>query len=357
MEGLFVMGQNPAVGAPNARARAASAREAEVARRPRHGRDRDRRRSGTTRPKCSRGELAPEQIGTEVFFFPAAGHAEKDGQRSRTRSGCCSGTRRPSSRPATAAASVVRLSPRPTAQGEGGRAMPRPRNDGLRALTWDYPTDGPHDEPDGRGRAAGDQRPPRRRSGDSSRASRDLAADGSTACGCWIYSGVYPRAGRNRANERDAARRSTATAGASRGRRIAASSTTARRRGPTAGRGASARSSSGGTRRSRSGPASTCPISRDGQRRPTTGRRPAPSRRRRVVAATQPFIMHADGLGWLWVPTGLRTARCRRTTSRSSRRSRTSVYEQQINPAADRTRARPTTRGRARPTTRASRTC
>src|SRR5581483_767869 len=31
----------------------------------------------------------------------------------------------------------------------------------------------------------------------------DLKADGSTACGAWIYCGVFPEEGRNRANERD----------------------------------------------------------------------------------------------------------------------------------------------------------
>ena len=30
-------------------------------------------------PEVERGEIAPSEIGTEVFFFPAAGHAEKDG--------------------------------------------------------------------------------------------------------------------------------------------------------------------------------------------------------------------------------------------------------------------------------------
>jgi formate dehydrogenase major subunit len=29
-----------------------------------------------------------------------------------------------------------------------------------------------------------------------------LKADGSTACGCWIYSGVFPNPGENRANQR-----------------------------------------------------------------------------------------------------------------------------------------------------------
>ena len=30
-------------------------------------------------PEVERGELRTEEIATEVFFFPAAGHAEKEG--------------------------------------------------------------------------------------------------------------------------------------------------------------------------------------------------------------------------------------------------------------------------------------
>ncbi len=32
---------------------------------------------------------------------------------------------------------------------------------------------------------------------------RDLKADGSTACGCWIYSGIFPKAGENLARKRE----------------------------------------------------------------------------------------------------------------------------------------------------------
>ena len=35
-------------------------------------------------PEVRRGELDPEEIGTEVFLFPAAGHAEKDGTFTNT---------------------------------------------------------------------------------------------------------------------------------------------------------------------------------------------------------------------------------------------------------------------------------
>ena len=42
-----------------------------------------RPRSGTTRPRSRRRD-APEDIGTEVFFLPAAAHAEKDGTFTNT---------------------------------------------------------------------------------------------------------------------------------------------------------------------------------------------------------------------------------------------------------------------------------
>jgi len=38
-----------------------------------------------------------------------------------------------------------------------------------------------------------------------------------------------------------------------------------------------------------------------------------------ALAGTDPFIMKTDGRGWLFVPTGLVTVRCRHTTSRRSR--------------------------------------
>ena len=43
-----------------------------------------RRRSGATRKEIETGELATEEIGTEVFFLPAAAHTEKDGTFTNT---------------------------------------------------------------------------------------------------------------------------------------------------------------------------------------------------------------------------------------------------------------------------------
>ena len=78
VEGLFVMGQNPAVGAPNARLeRKALAKLKWLV-------VRDMVETETASfwyasPEVERGELKPKDVATEVFLMPAAGSAEKDG--------------------------------------------------------------------------------------------------------------------------------------------------------------------------------------------------------------------------------------------------------------------------------------
>src|SRR6266700_3086744 len=78
VEGLFVMGQNPAVAGPNSRLerKALSKLKWLVVR--------DMVELETASfwydsPEVERGELRPEEIATEVFLLPAAGYAEKDG--------------------------------------------------------------------------------------------------------------------------------------------------------------------------------------------------------------------------------------------------------------------------------------
>jgi formate dehydrogenase major subunit len=70
------------------------------------------------------------------------------------------------------------------------------------ALTWNYSTEGPHAEPDVEEvlqEINGYSLPERKQLGQI----KDLKGDGSTACGAWIYCGVFPEKGRNRANERE----------------------------------------------------------------------------------------------------------------------------------------------------------
>ena len=83
MEGLFLMGQNPAVAAAFADSsgwRLSKLKWMVV-------RDMVEIESAYFwyhSPEIERGEMKTEEIGTEVFFFPAAGHAEKEGTFTNT---------------------------------------------------------------------------------------------------------------------------------------------------------------------------------------------------------------------------------------------------------------------------------
>src|SRR3989475_3754976 len=83
LDGLFVMGQNPAVGAPNGRLE----RKALAKLKWLVGRDFVEIETASfwsDSPEVERGELSPENIATEIFLFPAAGTAEKDGTFTNT---------------------------------------------------------------------------------------------------------------------------------------------------------------------------------------------------------------------------------------------------------------------------------
>src|SRR5581483_11666505 len=76
-----------------------------------------------------------------------------------------------------------------------------PRDEPIKNLTWDYPTKGPNQEPDAaavlkeiNGYTVAD--------GKHVSGYADLKDDGSTACGVWIYSGIYPEEGKNLAQSR-----------------------------------------------------------------------------------------------------------------------------------------------------------
>ena len=199
--------------------------------------------------------------------------------------------------------SLVRLSPRPAAEGEGGAPTRSPHNDGLRALTWDYPT---------KGRAA--SRTPKRccKEINGSRARhRRAASRGFTRA----------RARRlDRVRLLDLLRRlpapKTAIARATRAahgpyghgwgyawpadRRILYNRASARPDGqPWSERKKLVWWDE--TRR-RMDRASTRRISAR-TTPPPTRRRVSPTPAQGCASEGGPFIMHADGLGWLWVPT------------------------------------------------------
>jgi formate dehydrogenase major subunit len=300
MDGLFVLGQNPAVGGPNSR----------LERRALANLDwlvvRDLVEIETASfwydsPEVERGELRPGDIKTEVFLMPAASHVEKEG--------CFTNTQRllqwrekavdPPGDARSDTWFVYHLGRRLK---EKAARDPRPRNAGLNALTWSYRTDGPLGEPDV---AEVLQEINGWRVADRSLVPgfRELKADGSTACGCWIYSGVHPEPGRNRANERQPRNYLGHGWGFAwpADRRIMYNRASAR----PDGRPWSERKKLvwwDPAKREWTG----LDVPDFTATKPPDYRPPENATGDDALRGDAPFIMHADGLGWIWVPTGLR---------------------------------------------------
>jgi formate dehydrogenase major subunit len=139
-------------------------------------------------PEIQTGELVTEQIGTEVFLLPAAAHTEKDGTFTNTQRLLQwhhkalepSGDRRSELWFFYHLGRILRR----RLAGSGD-----PKDRPLLDLVWDYPTEGPLAEPNAEAvlrEISGYDADGHALSGYT-----ELKADGSTACGCWIYSGVY----------------------------------------------------------------------------------------------------------------------------------------------------------------------
>jgi formate dehydrogenase major subunit len=213
VKGYFLAGQNPAGGGPNANVHRAGLRNLEwlvVL-------DWFETESALFW-KSDRNAPPPSEIGTEVFFIPAAAAQEKEGSLTQTQrliqwhkkaidpSGDC----------VSDAWFFYNLGKRLKQLYAGSTD---PRDQGLLNLTWDYDFDEQPRLPDGtlsriqgepdlekvlmeiNGHRLDETDPrtgrPRLVSGYS-----ELKDDGTTACGCWVYSGVFPEPGRNRADER-----------------------------------------------------------------------------------------------------------------------------------------------------------
>jgi formate dehydrogenase major subunit len=199
VDGFFVMGQNPAVGSQHSglQRRALAKLKWLVVR--------DLAEIETASfwrdsPEVKSGELRTQDIQTEVFLMPAAAHVEK--------AGCFTNTQRlvqfrdKALEPPGDARSELwfmhHLAKRIRAHYAGSE---RERDWPIVNLHWDYPEEGEIREPaveavlkEINGYDAASGRP---LSGFT-----ELRSDGSTACGCWIYSGIY-KDGVNQARRRD----------------------------------------------------------------------------------------------------------------------------------------------------------
>jgi formate dehydrogenase major subunit len=277
LEGLFVMGQNPAVGSPNAKLeRAALGRLQWLV-----------VRELVETETAAFWQDDPEHIDTEVFFFPAASHVEKDGTFTNTQR-LLQWRDKAVDPPGEARSELhfmVDLGRRLKA-----RATEQPRDAALRALTWDY---GDEDAEEVLREIHGTP---------SIKHFGELKNDGSTYCGCWIYSGVFSD-GVNRARQREPRGKYAHGWGYAwpLDRRILYNRASARPDGtPWSERKAL--------------------VWWDAAQKEWVGHdvadftrgkppdyRPGPEMGGdEALPGDAPFIMHSDGLGWLFVPSGLK---------------------------------------------------
>ena len=186
-KGYFVVGQNPAVGSANGRLNRLAMAELDwmVVR---DLVDTETASFWRDSPEIESGELTPEQIGTEVFLLPGAAHTEKEGTFTNTQR--LLQWREKAVEPKGDARSDLwfffhlgRMIRERLAR--TGEERDRP----VLELTWDYPVAGPHDDPD----AAAVLAEINGFDADGGHLSSytELESDGSTACGAWIYCGVY----------------------------------------------------------------------------------------------------------------------------------------------------------------------
>ncbi len=186
-KGFIVMGQNTAVGSAN------GAMQREALRNLEWLVVRDTSEIETASfwydaPEVAAGEVRPQDIGTEVFFLPAASHVEKDGTFTNTQR--------------LLQWHFKAVEPRQDCRSElwfayhlfakvrerlAGSTDPKDR--AILDLAWDYELQGPHDEPEAEGVLA--EINGRNADGSFIAKYQQLRADGSTSAGSWIHAGIY----------------------------------------------------------------------------------------------------------------------------------------------------------------------
>lgn len=214
VDGYFVLGQNPAAGTSNgkrARKGLRSLKWLVVA-------DWFETETATFWRDDPQGPPASE-IGTEVFFIPAASMPEKEGSLTNTQR-LLQWHDKALDPPDDCRSDLWFVYNLGKKLKELYKDSIDPRDAPLLDLTWDYDFEQTQRLPDGRlTRIQGEP--------DASRILQEINGwkideidpltgkptplsgfsecrdDGSTACGCWVYSGVFPEPGRNRARERE----------------------------------------------------------------------------------------------------------------------------------------------------------
>ncbi|HXA58016.1 MAG TPA: formate dehydrogenase-N subunit alpha, partial [Streptosporangiaceae bacterium] len=299
-KGYFLMGENPAVGSANTKMQRLGMANLDWL----VVRDFSLIESATwwkDGPEIETGELRTSDIGTEVFFFPAAAHTEK--------SGSFTNTNRWVQWHATA------VEPEDDRRSDlwfmyhlgriireklAGSAHRRDRP--VLDLTWDYPVEGPLAEPSAEAVLA--EINGFGADGGHLSSFEQLTDDGSTSCGCWIYCGVYADGVNQAARKKPGDQQDWIAAEWAwswpANRRILYNRASADPEGePWSGRKALVWWDGAAGRWAGHDAPDVTPDTAPSYRPPEGAAGP------RGLSGTDPFILQADGKGWLFAPAGL----------------------------------------------------
>ena len=303
VEGYFVVGQNPAVGSAHGRMQRLAmshlkwlvVRDFQLIETATWWKD---------SPEIASGELRTEDIDTEVFFMPAATHVEKAGTFTQTQR-MLQWRHKAIAPPNEAQSELDFFHQLGVRIRELLADSDLERDRALQDLTWDYPTD-EHGEVDPESvlREINGYHLTGEKAGQLLDSFTEMKDDGSTSGGCWIYTGVYAggvnrSALRNPATEEDPVAHDWGWAWPL-NRRILYNRASA----DPQGRPWSERKKyvwwDEEQRKWTGKDVPDFPVDRDPSYRPEPGLRgPA------ALAGDDPFIMQADGKGWLYAPKGM----------------------------------------------------
>jgi formate dehydrogenase major subunit len=273
----------------------------------------------------------PETIGTEVFFFPAAAHTEKEGTFTNTQR-LLQWRHKAVQAPGDARSELdfvhkLGLRLKELYKDE----LFEPRNAPIRDLTWQYPQDPHTGETNGEGvlREINGYTVNDLKSVEGFTALKD---DGSTACGCWIYSGCFKdeinQTARRRPHwEQNWVASEWAWAWPS-NRRVLYNRASA---DPDGKPWSDKKRLVWWDANAKKWVGEDIPdfiADRDPQFRP-----PSDALGKDAIAGTDPFILQPDGKGWLFVPEGLKDGPLPTHYEPSESVMRNPLYAQQSNPA------------------------
>jgi formate dehydrogenase major subunit len=187
VQGMLCVGQNPAVGSANGRLiRAALAKLDWLV--VRDFAPNESALFWRDSPEHESGEVRAQDIATEVFFLPAAAHTEKDGSYTNTQR-LLQWHHKACEPPGDARSDLQWIHQLGNVIREKLAGSDQPRDRAVLDLTWHYPLQGRHDEPDAE--AILQEISGRQADGTFLESYDALKGDGSTTCGSWIHCGVY----------------------------------------------------------------------------------------------------------------------------------------------------------------------